>query len=394
METMTSKQRMLTAIQRGIPDRLPVTTHHVMPYFLNRTMNGMSIQEFFDYFGFDAITWVTPHRHDPSKGEYPDPEQREIGFLESRRVSTDNYRIFIEDIPGQEYTTTRYHFVTPKGKLSMVLQSNEHTSWVAEYLLKDKHDFDIIADYVTAPKCDVEAVNKAAEEYGERGLVRGHICCFDVYGQPGCWQDLTCLMNIQDLIMLTYDDPQWVHETLKVLQHRKRIYVDSLKGARYDILELGGGAASSTVISPKLLEEFVVPYDAELIKAAHAAGQRIAYHTCGGMMPILEIIAAMEPDAMETFTPASMGADVDLAEAKRRIGDKVCMIGGFDQFHYFVGCTPEQTRAEVRRCFEAAGKNGGFLLSPSDHFFEAEPELIQAFVDEAKQCSYEAVALA
>ena len=63
----------------------------------------------------------------------------------------------------------------------------------------------------------------------------------------------------------------------------------------------------------------------------------------------------MGPDAMETFTPPDMGGDVDLAEAKRRIGDKVCMIGGFDQFHFFTGCTPEQTRAEVRRCFEAAG---------------------------------------
>ena len=57
------------------------------------------------------------------------------------------------------------------------------------------------------------------------------------------------------------------------------------------------------------------------------------------MMPILEDIAAMKPDAMETFTPRAMGADVRLAEAKARIGDKVCMIGGFNQAHYLVGCS-------------------------------------------------------
>jgi uroporphyrinogen-III decarboxylase len=83
-----------------------------------------------------------------------------------------------------------------------------------------------------------------------------------------------------------------------------------------------------------------------------------------------------------------MGGDVNLAEAKRRIGDRVCMIGGFDQFHYFLGCTPEATRAEVRRCFEAAGANGGYILCPSDHFFDANPELIRAFVEEAKRCTY------
>ena len=41
----------------------------------------------------------------------------------------------------------------------------------------------------------------------------------------------------------------------------------------------------------------------QLIAFAHRAGQRIAYHTCGGMTPILERIAAMGTNAMETFTP-------------------------------------------------------------------------------------------
>src|SRR5512137_1804120 len=104
------------------------------------------------------------------------------------------------------------------------------------------------------------------------------------------------------------------------------------------------------------------------------------------MMPILEQIADMRPDAMETFTPRNMGGDVNLAEAKRRIGDRVCMIGGFDQFHCFTGCTPAETRAEVRYCFEAAGAGGGFILSPSDHFFEADLTLLEAFADEARRC--------
>lgn len=157
----------------------------------------------------------------------------------------------------------------------------------------------------------------------------------------------------------------WVHELLTILKERKKTFIKSLTGAKYDILELGGGDASTTVISPDIFDQFVAPYDSELIAEVHKAGQRIVYHTCGGMMPILENIAGMNPDAMETFTPPEMGADVDLAEAKRRIGDKVCMIGGFDQFHYFKGCKPKETRAAVRKCFEAAGEGGGiYLLLP------------------------------
>jgi len=60
-------------------------------------------------------------------------------------------------------------------------------------------------------------------------------------------------------------DPEWVHTLLKVLQGRKKIFIDSLKGAKYDILELGGGDASTTVISPDIFNDFVAPYDAPLI---------------------------------------------------------------------------------------------------------------------------------
>lgn len=385
---MNSKQRMLTALSRGVPDHLPATTHHVMSYFLNRHMGGIPYSQFFDHFGLDAIRWVVPHRGDPSQGEYPDPGQADPGFLESTRIATDQWRIVATPLSTSGREATRYTFVTPKGELTMVLQQDEHTAWVVEHPIKRKSDIDLIGEYVTAPKCDVEIVNQAADEFGDRGLVRGHIACFDIFGQPGCWQDASCLVGIEALIMATYDDPAWVHQLLEILQRRKLTYVDSMQGARYDILELGGGDASSTVISPRLFDEFVAPYDTEIIRHAHTVGQRVSYHTCGGMMPLLERIAGMKPDAMETFTPPGMGGDVDLAEAKRRIGDQVCIIGGFDQFHYFAGCSPEETRAAVRRCFEQAGAGGGFILCPSDHFFDADPELIAAYADEARRCTY------
>jgi uroporphyrinogen decarboxylase len=386
---MTHKQRLLAALtRREVPDHLPATTHHLMEYFRNKYLGGMTNQECFEHFGLDAITWVVPHRPDLTAGEYYDPEQGAPGFLESRRIATDNWRVYAEEVPGSAYETTRYRFVTPKGTLTMTVQSNEHTTWVVEHPIKEKRDIDIIGEYVTAPRCDVAAVNRVAEEYGERGFVRGHICCFDVYGQPGTWQDACCLVGTQRMIMETYDDPGWVHEFLGILNRRKQVFIRSLAGAHYDLLELGGGDASTTVISPKLFDEFVAPYDCQLVELAHEAGQRIVYHTCGGMMPILERIAGMGPDAMETFTPPGMGGDADLAAAKRRIGDKVCMIGGFDQFHFLTRCTPAQTRAEVRRCFEAADGGGGYILSPSDHFFDADPDLIMAFADEARQCTY------
>jgi len=385
---MTPKQRFLTTLTRGIPDRLPVTTHHVMPSFLRNFLDGAGNDEFFDRFGLDPVRWVPSSKADESRGEFFDP-LHVPGYLEPRRVVSDRWRIFPETVPGQNYETVRYRFVTPKKTLTTTLQSNEHTSWVIERLVKEKSDIDVIAEFMTVPLCDTAGVNAAADAYGERGMIRGFFPSFEVYGQPGCWQDVSVLFGIEELIMATYDDPEWVHAFLSMLRDRKRAYITSMKGAKFDIIENGGGDASSTVISPKIFDAFVAPYDAPLIALAHDAGQRVVYHTCGGMMPFLERLAEMNPDAMETFTPPAMGGDTRLAEAKKRVGGKVTMIGGFDQFHFFRGCTPGETRREVRRCFEEAGCNGGYILSPSDHFFEADLPLLDAFADEARRCTYD-----
>jgi len=387
--TFTSRQRLLTALDRKCPDRLPVTTHHLQEFFRNEHMDGKSDQEIFDELGMDAVFWTGKHLPDASQGAYFDPEQEEPDNPRfNRRLVSDYWQISTEDIPHPEYETTRYTISTPKGALTTVLQRNQYTAWVGEHLVKEKNDIDIIAEFAPTPVCDTEVVNQQADAVGERGIVRGAICSFDIYGQPGCWQDASVLVGIEQLILATYDDPDWVHELLRILFRRKETYVRSLAGARYDLLELGGGDASTTVISPKLFRKFVAPYDARLIEVAHECGQKIAYHTCGGMMPILEDLADMNPDAMETFTPPAMGTDVRLAEAKQRIGDKVCMIGGFDQVSDLNNCSEEHTRSAVRRCFEAAGKNGGYILSPSDHFFDANPVLLAAFADEARQCVY------
>lgn len=385
---MTPRERLSTAFDRGVPDRLPVTTHHVMPYFLQKHMDGISIEEFFQRTGMDPIRWEIPVKPDDARGEYYAPGQGEPGFLQTFRIFSDSWRIESEPLASDEYQTRRETIHTPKGSLTAVIQGNQYTEWVAEHLIKNKRDMEIIAEHQTMPICDVDAVNRISDQIGGASILRGFIIPSDIYGQPGCWQDYCCMRGTERAIMDTYDDPAWVHEFLSAIQQRKLHYVRSLAGAAYDITELGGGDASTTVINPAIFDEFVAPYDEPVIRATQEAGVRVVYHTCGGMMPILENVAAMGPDAMETFTPPEMGADVDLAEAKRRIGNRVCMIGGFDQGHYFLGCTPEETRRKVRECFEAAGGGGGYVLAPSDHFFDADPDLVVAFADEARRCTY------
>ena len=51
---MTSKQRMLRALAREKPDRLPVTVHQWQNYHLDTFLGGISDLEAFRMFGLDA----------------------------------------------------------------------------------------------------------------------------------------------------------------------------------------------------------------------------------------------------------------------------------------------------------------------------------------------------
>ncbi|MBN1273039.1 MAG: hypothetical protein JXB26_12285 [Candidatus Aminicenantes bacterium] len=386
---MTSKERFLAALNRDIPDRLPVTTHHLMPSYLRRQGKGKTPMEFFDYFGLDPIDWVFACRPDEEKG---DSQVSQPAVLEGGRDFLLCSKFWVpnrEILSGPGKSEVRLSFITPRKTLKMRKRGDEHTFWITENLIKEKSDIEVLAEFAPSSLCDVEEVRRSAKKLGQKGLVRGTVPGFDVLGQPGCWQDAAVLFGIENLILQAYEDPAWVHRFLTILKDRKKKYIHSAAGAPFDIMELGGGDASTTVISPSLFDTFVAPYDAELIHLAHEAGQKIVYHTCGGMMPLLERIADMGADAAETFTPPAMGGDADLKEAKKRIGRRLCMIGGFDQIHFFSGSTPAAVRREVRRCFEAAGRGGGYIISPSDHFFTAEDRLLLAYGDEAGKCNYE-----
>ncbi|MGD2123109.1 MAG: uroporphyrinogen decarboxylase family protein [Gemmatimonadota bacterium] len=401
---MTSRERLLTALDGGQPDRLPVTTHHLMPWFLSTYMDGASEDEFFRKFGLDSVRWAYDWEPDPDRGEYWGPGD-EGGPLNDDGgpgdstagpwIVSDSWRIEATELPGPGLgpgpgpgRKVRYDIETPGGALSMVMEYGPQTDWVLERPIKDKGQIELFHRYAPWGRCVVDVVNEKVLELGDRGILRGAVPGFEIYGQPGCWQDAVELFGVQELIMQTRDDPGWVRELLSLLRDRKRAAIGSMEGADFDLIELGGGSASSTVISPAIFQEFVAPYDADLIEAAHQVRKRVVYHTCGGMMPLLEMIADMGPDAMETFTPPALGGDTDLGEAKGRIGSRVCMIGGFDQHTFFRGCDPEDTRRAVRRCFQEAGSGGGFILAPSDHFFHADLELLEAFGQQGRACLY------
>ena len=148
---MTAKQRLVAALDRQPTDRLPVTTHHLMQSYMARHFPGQTDDDFFAAFGLDPICWVQAHRPDPNSTAYFE-SGHVPGFLEARRITSGQWRFEHETVATEPYCTERHNIVTPRGTLTMVLQSNADTTWVAERLVKRKSDIELIAAFAPQPR--------------------------------------------------------------------------------------------------------------------------------------------------------------------------------------------------------------------------------------------------
>jgi uroporphyrinogen-III decarboxylase len=161
-----------------------------------------------------------------------------------------------------------------------------------------------------------------------------------------------------------------------------------MRGARFDLIETGGGSASSTLVSPGLHREFCLPYDRKMHDALHDLDFKVVYHTCGGTLGIEEMIAANGADASETLAPMSIGGNQEPWELKRKLGQRLALIGGLDQHNTLTVGSREDIRRAVRRLFDSVGYEGGYICSASDHFFETPVENLAVFAEAARECRY------
>ena len=372
---MTSKERMLLALNLEKPDRVPVTVHQWQQFHLDHYMGGVDDLAAFKMSGLDASI-----QYFEAMGQFWVPSAEQC--LQSPEWRED---IVVLD-PDPQNRQLQHIITTPGGQLSYKTGSSPMTTWITEYLIKRPEDIDLIEKYMPVPRLEKAKVAAAYDRVGDAGILRGF-----VFGdQAGCWQHACCLKDAQELILETFDHPDWVHRLLGILLAKKlRFIEESLRGAKFDIIETGGGAASDTLISPELHRTFCLPYDRQINDALHAAGQRGTYHTCGGMMFILDQIVANGTDASETLSPPGMGGNItEPARVRAVFGGKIAMIGGMDQFGVLTNGTPDQIRAEVRRLFEGFGPDGGYIMSASDHFFDTPPDNLRTFAKAAYDCRY------
>jgi uroporphyrinogen decarboxylase len=126
-------------------------------------------------------------------------------------------------------------------------------------------------------------------------------------------------------------------------------------GARIGIAE---PVASGTLISRSLFLEFVAPYLKELISVIkELSGGAPSLHICGNSSRIWHDMADCGAGTL------SLDDEVDIAEARAAVGDRVALVGNIRPTTTMALGTPEDVRLNVIECLQkGVGNPKGYIL--------------------------------
>ena len=120
------------------------------------------------------------------------------------------------------------------------------------------------------------------------------------------------------------------------------------------------------LMSPKTYRTLLKPYYKryfDFVKSKTDA--KIFYHSCGNVMAFIDDLAEIGVDALNPVQVSALG---DTAALKARFGGKMSFWGGIDTQYVLPNGTPEEVEAEVRQRIRDLGPGGGLVVASVHNF--------------------------
>jgi len=146
------------------------------------------------------------------------------------------------------------------------------------------------------------------------------------------------------------------------------------------------GYANGTLVSPRVLRQYIFPRYVQLLQIAHGADKLLLLHSCGDLERIMDEIIGLGFDAKHSFEDKIMPVE----EVYRRWGERVAILGGIDMDVLARGSEDEvrrRTRAVLEVC---AAKGTGYCLGTGNSAANYLPvRNFHAMLDEGRRWNHE-----
>ena len=333
---MTPKECLLTALQRGIPDRIPT----------------------FEWFIDNAISQTLCGSDEPI-------EVVELLDLDAVNVRADYEKKW------KDKTTFVDEWGTERKLTGDVLPAAVNCpirSVTAQ------------ADYVFPPidaSHRFKTLERALEKYGDyRGIV---------LNLRDGFSDMRDLLGYENALMTLLTDKVHYTDLMKrVVEYNTALAALAVKRYGIQIVATTDDVAAGRgpIIKPKVYAEMILPHFKEIIQNYKSLGLIVIKHSDGDIRPYLDWWLDAGIDCLDPIDP---GGRLDMAEMKEKYGDRICLKGNIDCTGNLCDGTPEQVDEEVRICIEKGGP-GGLIVSSSNTIHRGvRPENYRAMLDAVRR---------
>ena len=322
MRSLTNVERMLQAINRQEPDRIPTFEIDIDERVIEAIKPGLSYEDFCEYMDLDAVCY-----HEMKADQYEVIDKAK-GIVRDQWGAIKQYSAVSLTIP-----VTR------------------------EPAIKSKKDLDTYDSPDPASPSRFKKLEDAVKRFKGKKAIIATVRPFATIKDSLRGQD--------DLFKDMIRDPDMVDRLNKIASDYYMRYVKNLIDVGVDIIVESADWAFThgPMVSPKSTERFIIPGLKEIVEYCHSRGVPCLKHTDGNLWAIFDLIVETGVNGVHPIDPL---AGMDLGEAKAKYGDKVCLMGNVDCGNLLSWGTKEEVREAVKDCIRKAGKGGGYICMSSN----------------------------
>ena len=335
---MSSRERVLTVLQKKEPDRIPTFEFWVDEGVVNSLTHGGTMDDFIERYDIDAIHF----RPDEKKWG------RENGtFMDEWGVTKKK---------GSE------NYLMPLDQFAPIKNWADAERW---------NPPDPFTDY------RFDSLKAGIKKYKDKRAIIVQIR--DVWSSP---RDLMGYENFLINIIKKPDLVEYLVE--KCINHSIQLAQLSAElGA--EIIVSGDDIADnrSTLVSPQIFKTLFLPYFQRWAKAIHDCGMYFIKHTDGNIMAVMDMLVEAGIDGIDPIDPLGK---MDLKTVKERWGKQIALMGNVDCVNLLTQGTETKVVQVVKNCIRVAGPGGGYICASSNSIHSGvKPALYQAMLKAIKE---------
>jgi hypothetical protein len=327
---VTLKERILTAMTWGEPDRIPLT---IYDWMLPRGTTERVLRDS----GVGLITRLPAHRVEQREVEIVTREYQERGRKLLRR-------------------TIR----TPVGDAWQTLEPDAAygtSNWIQEHFIKGPEDYRVMECYYqdAVYRDNSDVIRETQRRMGDDGIVLVRIAKSPI-------QEMLYQMMGLERFAFDYHERRDLFDSLHatMLRRYEELY-DFAAGSPVEILQLGDNITSD-MVGKERFRNYLMPEYRKVMTRLQGTGKKLAVHMDGNLRSLQREIGEAEFDIVEAMTPPPMG-DVSVKEAREGWPGKALWINFTSSIHIE---PPEVIAEHTRSLVEEAGTSRGFAISVTE----------------------------